>query len=61
MKKIKFVSILMTLVMMITFTPFSLLQAMAEGIKEIDIDILELTTEKIEPVTVDHLNIMLRE
>ena len=50
MKKIKFVSILMTLVMMITFTPFSLLQAMAEGIKEIDIDILELTTEKIEPV-----------
>ena len=50
MKKIKFVSILMTLVMMITFTPFSLLQAMAEGIKEIDIDISELTTEKIEPV-----------
>lgn len=36
MKKIKFVAIMMSLVMMVTFTPYSLLQVMADELKEID-------------------------
>lgn len=36
MKKIKFVAIMMSLVLMVTFTPYSLLQVMADELKEID-------------------------
>ena len=36
MKRIKPVALIMSIVMLVTFTPLSLLQAAADGIKEID-------------------------
>ena len=53
MKKIKITALVMSLIMMITFTPFSLMQVMAEGIKEIDLTIDLEDANISKPLIVD--------
>ncbi len=50
MKKLKFVAFIMSFVMMITFTPLSLLQVFADEIKEIDLTIDKPEISLQEPV-----------
>ena len=55
MKKIKIMAIVMSLVMMVTFTPYSLLQVMAEELKDID---WERTISIKEEISVENKSII---
>ena len=55
MRKIKFISLIMSLVLMVTFTPYSLLQIMAEELKDID---WERTISIKEEISVENKSII---